>query len=131
MTRDYISGIMHIHDADAFIARAPGAASIKRVPKVPLGIHERWSSDGHDKLYKIVWAVVVDTAGRWLGALVVPSNGMGHLTFIDILGLKFDVLFKECRSNLRLTAGLRLLSYWERSPGPRCPYSSLLPPGCS
>ena len=25
--------------------------------------------------------------------------------------MKFDVLFKECRSSLRLTAGLRLLSY--------------------
>jgi hypothetical protein len=33
------------------------------------------------------------------------------VTFIDILGLKADVFFKECRSNLQLTVGLRLPSY--------------------
>ncbi|PPQ79723.1 hypothetical protein CVT26_016028 [Gymnopilus dilepis] len=89
LKRDFISGVMHIHDADAFLARAPGASSIERFDKVPLGIHERWSCDGHDKLYRIgfpVWAIVDDATGRWLGAWVVPSNRMAEI--IGFLFLK-------------------------------------------
>jgi hypothetical protein len=89
---------MHIHDADGFFARAPGAASIKRVPKVPLGIHERWSGDGHDKLYKIgfpIWAVVDDATGTWLGAWVVPSNRMG-----EIIGYLYLCLVEKYRGEL-------------------------------
>ena len=98
LSRDYISGVMHIHDMEAFLARQPGAASIRRVPKVPLGVHERWSADGHDKLYKIgfpIWAVVDDATGRWLGAWVVPSNQMG-----DIIGYLFLRLVQMYRGEL-------------------------------
>ncbi len=45
--------------------------------KVPIGIHDRWSADGHDKLNHIgfpIWAIVDDATGKWLGAWVVPSN---------------------------------------------------------
>jgi hypothetical protein len=73
---------MHIHDNDAFDEREPAAKRVFRVPKYPIGIHERWSGDGHDKLYKIgfpVWAMVDDATGKWLGAWVVPSNRMGEI----------------------------------------------------
>ena len=86
---------MHLHDADAFLAQAPGAVSIKHVPKVPVGIHEHWSGDGHDKLYKIgfpIWAVVDDATGRWLGAWVVPSNRMG-----DLIGYLYLCLVEKYR----------------------------------
>jgi hypothetical protein len=73
---------MHIHDDDAFRARDPTAKRIIRFAKVPVGIHERWAGDGHDKLYKIgfpIWAIVDDATGKWLGAWVVPSNRMGDI----------------------------------------------------
>ena len=73
---------MHIHDNDAFNEREPTTKRVFRVPKHPIGIHERWSGDGHDKLYKIgfpVWAMVDDATGKWLGAWVVPSNRMGEI----------------------------------------------------
>ena len=37
------------------------------VKKYPIGIHQRWSADGHDKLYKIgfpIWAIVDDARTR-------------------------------------------------------------------
>jgi len=72
-----VSQIMHAHDAEGFEKRKPDAKKIFRVPKVPIGIHDRWAADGHDKLYKIgfpVWAIIDDATGKWLGAWVVPSN---------------------------------------------------------
>src|SRR5882762_6388422 len=59
--RKFVSDIMHIHDNDGFNEREPATKRVFRVPKYPIGIHERWSGDGHDKLYKIgfpVWAMV-------------------------------------------------------------------------
>ncbi|KAF8639055.1 hypothetical protein AX17_001751 [Amanita inopinata Kibby_2008] len=82
LTRDFVSEVMHTHDDSGFQFRDPSAKKIFRVQKVPIGIHERWSGDGHDKLYKIgfpIWAVVDDATGKWLGAWVVPSNRMGHI----------------------------------------------------
>ena len=73
---------MHTHDNDAFASREPTAKRIFRVPKHPIGIHQRWSADGHDKLYKIgfpIWAIVDDATGRWLDAWVVPSNRTGDI----------------------------------------------------
>ena len=73
---------MHIHDNDAFNKHEPAAKHVFRVPKHPIGIHEHWLGDGHDKLYKIgfpVWAMVDDATGKWLGAWVVPSNCMGEI----------------------------------------------------
>jgi hypothetical protein len=72
-----VSEIMHAHEPEGFEKRDPTAKKIFRVPKVPIGIHERWAGDGHDKLYKIgfpIWAIVDDATGKWLGAWVVPSN---------------------------------------------------------
>lgn len=77
--RDMVSDIMHAHDDKGFQTRDPTAKKVSRTPKVPIGIHERWAADGHDKLYKIgfpIWAIVDDATGKWLGAWVVPSNRM-------------------------------------------------------
>ena len=93
LAKNKISRIMHVHDEEAFSARAPGAKRVHRVPKAPIGIHERWSGDGHDKLYRIgfpIWAVVDDATGKWLGAWVVPSNRMG-----DIVGYLFLCLVER------------------------------------
>ena len=82
LPRDYIADTMHTHDAAGFIKRDPTAKRIHREPKVPLGINERWSADGHDKLNGIgfpVWAIVDDAVGKWLGVWVVPSNRLGHI----------------------------------------------------
>ncbi|KAF8812040.1 hypothetical protein BYT27DRAFT_7221251 [Phlegmacium glaucopus] len=67
LTRDFISDVMHIQDEDG---------------KNPVGIHERWSGDGHDKLNSIgfpIWAVVDDATSKWLGGWVVPSNRLGTI----------------------------------------------------
>ncbi|KAF8445060.1 hypothetical protein L210DRAFT_3611184 [Boletus edulis BED1] len=69
LTRQFVSDVMHMHAPEGF-------------DKLPVGIHERWAGDGHDKLYKIgfaIWAVVDDATSRWLGAWVVPSNRMGEI----------------------------------------------------
>jgi hypothetical protein len=82
LLRDYVTDTMRTHDAAGFIKRDPTAKRIHREPKVPLGINERWSADGHDKLNGIgfpVWAIVDDAVGRWLGIWVVPSNRLGHI----------------------------------------------------
>jgi hypothetical protein len=71
---------MHLHAPEGFDLREPTAKKILRFPKVPIGIHEQWSGDGHDKLYSIgfpVWAVVDDATGKFLGSWIVPSNRMG------------------------------------------------------
>ncbi len=82
LPRAVVSSIMHDHNPDGFVQRGPNAKKVLRVPKNPIGINERWSADGHDKLYKIgfpVWAVVDDATARWLDAWVVPSNRMGDI----------------------------------------------------
>jgi hypothetical protein len=87
--KPFISDIMHIYAPDGFEKREPGAKRILRVRKAPLGIHERWAADGHDKLYSIgfpVWAIVDDATGKWLGAWVVPSNWLAQIVsylFLD------------------------------------------------
>ncbi|KAM6499101.1 hypothetical protein JOM56_004609 [Amanita muscaria] len=82
LTQDFVSKVMHTHDGDAFAGREPTAKRIFRVKKYPIGIHEHWAADGHDKLYKIgfpIWAIVDDATGKWLGAWVVPSNRTGNI----------------------------------------------------
>ena len=82
ISSDFISEVMHTHDREAFATREPTAKRIHRVKKHPIGIHQRWSADGHDKLYKIgfpIWAIVDDATSKWLGAWVVPSNRMGNV----------------------------------------------------
>ncbi|KAG6852321.1 hypothetical protein C0991_000860, partial [Blastosporella zonata] len=80
--RKFIEDVMHDYDNEGFELREPTAKRVFRVKKFPIGIHHRWSADGHDKLYKIgfpVWAIVEDASSRWLGAWVVPSNRTGNI----------------------------------------------------
>ncbi|KAJ2918367.1 hypothetical protein MD484_g2022, partial [Candolleomyces efflorescens] len=80
--RRVVDSIMHTHHPEGFFARGPNAKRIFRVKKIPVGIHEKWAADGHDKLSKIgfpIYAIVDDATGRWLGAWVVPNNRLGHV----------------------------------------------------
>jgi hypothetical protein len=91
LTRDFISEVMHAIDPNGFEDRDPGSKKILRIPKVPIGIHERWSGDGHDKLYSIgfpIWAVVDEATSRWLDGWVVPSNRLANVIgylFLDLV----------------------------------------------
>ncbi|KAJ7015904.1 hypothetical protein C8F04DRAFT_1170026 [Mycena alexandri] len=72
---------MHVHDPAGFDGREPTAKKIFRVPKHPVGIHQRWAGDGHDKLYKIgfpVYAWVEDGSSLILGAWICPSNRLAN-----------------------------------------------------
>ena len=104
LTRDFVSETMHIHDDLGFTFRDPSSKKIFRVKKVPIGIHERWAGDGHDKLYRIgfpVWADVDDATAKWLGAWIVPSNRMGHivaylyLCLVELFGGEFVLSFSR------------------------------------
>lgn len=73
---------MHMHDDEGFELREPSSKRVLRVPKYPLGIHQRWAADGHDKLYKIgfpIYGIVDDATSKWLGAWVVPNNRLGDV----------------------------------------------------
>jgi hypothetical protein len=94
LSRDFISEVMHTFDPKGFDHREPGSKKTVRVKKNPLGIHERWAGDGHDKLYSIgfpIWGVVDDASSRWLGAWVVPSNRMGSVVAYIFLCLVEDI----------------------------------------
>jgi hypothetical protein len=78
--RHQVRNIMRLHEPEGFERRTPGSKKIRRTPVVALGIHERWSADGHDKLYSIgfpIWAVVDFGSEKILGGWVVPSNRLG------------------------------------------------------
>ena len=73
---------MHEFKAEGFDHCEPRAWKILHIAKNPVGIHEHWAGDGHDKLYSIgfpIWAIVDDATSKWLGAWVVPSNRMGNI----------------------------------------------------
>lgn len=98
LPRDFISDVMHTHDNKGFTFHDPSSKKIFQVAKVPIGIHERWAGDGHEKLYKIgfpIWAVVDDTTGKWIGVWVIPSNRMGYiigylfLCLVELFGGKY------------------------------------------
>ena len=98
LTRDYVSEIMHTHDTDGFKKRDPTSKRINRFPRVPLGIHEQWAGDGHNKLYSIgfpIWAVVESGSGKWLGAWVVLSNRTG-----DTIAYLFLCLVEKMGGNI-------------------------------
>jgi hypothetical protein len=93
-----VSSVMHAHNPGGFTKRGPNAKKILRFPKNLVGINERWSADGHNKLYRIgfpVWAVVDDATARSLAAWVIPSNRMGdiivylYLSLIEKMGSMF------------------------------------------
>ena len=82
LSQDFVSNIMHTHNEEGFRMCDPTLKCILRVIKTNIGIHERWSGDGHDKLYSIgfpIWAVVDKATTKWLGAWVVPSNRLGDV----------------------------------------------------
>ena len=82
LPRAFVTETMKTHASRGFEKRNPGSRRIVRTQKVPLGIHERWSCDGHDKLYKIgfpVYGMVDDGSAKWLDAWVVPSNRFGEI----------------------------------------------------
>jgi len=98
LPQDFVSDIMHTHDNEGFTFCDPSSKKIFQVAKVPIGIHECWAGDGHDKLYKIsflIWAVVDDVTGKWLSAWVIPSNRMGYiigylfLCLVELFGGEF------------------------------------------
>ena len=77
LPRDFVAEMMKVHAPEGFEKRDPGSKHIIRTPKVPIGIHERWSCDGHDKLNKIgfpIYGMVDFGSDRWLDGWVVPSN---------------------------------------------------------
>ena len=139
LTRDFIMDTMQTHDIAGFSKRDPTAKRIHREPKVPLGINERWSADGHDKLYGIgfpIWAMVDDATGKWLDIFVVPSNRMGRtIAYLflcvveDVSGKSFDqlcellelTLLEECHFKPPPIVGQRLLNFMEL----RRPYGEL------
>lgn len=82
LTREFVTNTMRAHDSKGFEKRNPKAKRFHYEPKVPLGINERWSADGHDKLNSIgfpVWAIVDDAVGLWIDCWVVPSNRLGNI----------------------------------------------------
>jgi len=68
---DDVRHVMLQHEPEEFERRDPGAKRIPRNLAVLIGIHERLSGDGHDKLYKIgfpIWAVLDFGSGMYLAS---------------------------------------------------------------
>ncbi|KAG6808530.1 hypothetical protein H0H92_003824 [Tricholoma furcatifolium] len=115
LPRDYVRNVMHTHEPETFAKRAPSAKKIHREKKYPIGIHQRWSADGHDKLYRIgfpIWALADDATSKWLGAWVVPSNRTGAIvaylvleTIIKFRGLPLQ-LTTDCGSETTIIYGI-------------------------
>ena len=118
LSRDFVSDIMHTHDEEGFTMRDPSSKRIIRVIKSNIGIHERWSGDGHDKLYSIgfpIWAVVDEATTKWLGAWVVPSNRLGDVVgYLCLLliekfgGMSIPSLLFHTAHQFRFIAGMPL-----------------------
>ena len=139
LTHNFVMDTMQTHDIAGFLKRDPTAKCIHREPKVPLGINEWWSADGHDKLYGIgfpIWAMVDDATGKWLDIFVVPSNRMGRTIaylFLALWKMLVVSLFNQLCESLELTlleechfkpppiVGQRLLNFMEL----RRPYGEL------
>lgn len=116
LPRAFIASTMKVHAPEGFEMRNPGSRKIIRVKKIPIGIHDRWSCDGHDKLYKIgfpVYGFVEDGVGFWLDAWVVPSNrfaiviGYLFLCVVEKYGGIPIQLTTDCGSETTLAFGLQ------------------------
>lgn len=70
---------MHVQDNEGFQLHEPSAKKIHCIRKNPVGIHECWSGDRHNKLYKIGFPIVDDATGKWLAGWVIPSNRLGFI----------------------------------------------------
>lgn len=98
--RRVVADVMHRYYPDGFAQRAPGGKQIRRVAKHPLGPHERWSCDGHDKLNSIgiqIYSIVDDATGKRLGQWVVPNNREKA-----VIAYLYLSLVLECGSELNL-----------------------------
>jgi hypothetical protein len=92
--RRIVDEVMHSFYPDGFVRRAPGAKRIIRSNMHPLGPHERWSCDGHDKLNVIgmqIYSIVDDATGRRLGQWVVPNNRQ-----CEVIAYLYLTLVMEC-----------------------------------
>ncbi|PPQ86894.1 hypothetical protein CVT24_000283 [Panaeolus cyanescens] len=106
---------MHLFAPDGFSKREPGARQILRVPKTPIGIHEPWAADGHDKLNKIgfpIWALVDDATGKWLGAWIVPNNRDPNI--VSYCFLETVLKYKGYRLRVREVRERETTVDWER-----------------
>ncbi|KAG6875105.1 hypothetical protein C0992_005191, partial [Termitomyces sp. T32_za158] len=116
LPRDFVHQVMKIHNPEGFEKRNPSARKIIRHPKVPLGIHDRWSCDGHDKLYKIgfpIYAFVDEATELWLFGDIAPSNRhnviIGYLSLCCVEehgGIPIQ-LCTDCESETTLLYGLQ------------------------
>ncbi|TFK59237.1 hypothetical protein BDN72DRAFT_906048 [Pluteus cervinus] len=87
LTKNFVSSVMFDHDPAGFAHRDPTSKKIHRVAKTNIGVNERWSADGHDKLAKIgfpIWAIVDDATGKWLGAWVVPMTTVWAMSLLIV-----------------------------------------------
>ncbi|KAG6836604.1 hypothetical protein H0H93_006154 [Arthromyces matolae] len=116
LPREFVAETMRAHRPEGFDRRNPTARKILRHPKVPTGIHERWSCDGHDKLYKIgfpIYGFVDEATGLWLYADIAPSNrqniivGYLFLCCIEKWGGIPEQLSTDCGSETTLLHGLQ------------------------
>ncbi|KAG6893435.1 hypothetical protein C0992_009979, partial [Termitomyces sp. T32_za158] len=116
LPRAFVRETMRMHDPHGFEKRNPSARKIVRHPKAPLGIHERWSCDGHDKLYKIgfpIYGFVDEATGFWLYADIAPSNrhnliiGYLFLCCVEEHGGIPIQLCTDCGSETTLLYGLQ------------------------
>jgi hypothetical protein len=88
---DFISKVMHDHNAASFQQRQPYAKKILRFPKHPLGPNERWASDGHNKTKAIgfpIYAFLDDATSKYLGVYIVPDNRNANIVtfcFLDVV----------------------------------------------
>ncbi|KAG6867654.1 hypothetical protein C0993_012673, partial [Termitomyces sp. T159_Od127] len=77
LPHEFVCETMKTHNSEGFERQNPSAWKILCHSKVPLRIHERWSCNGHDKLYKIgfpIYGFVDEATGTWLYAGIAPSN---------------------------------------------------------
>ncbi|KAK6974879.1 hypothetical protein R3P38DRAFT_2583362 [Favolaschia claudopus] len=93
LPKSLVAYIMHLHAPEGFAAREPTAKKIFRVPKYPVGSDQRWSGDGHDKLYKIgfpLYGYCDDATAMGLQYRICPSNRYGKAVLYIWLDLVED-----------------------------------------
>jgi hypothetical protein len=89
---DFISEIVHAFILEALTLGNPDPR--RQINKNPVGIHECWAGDGHDKLYPVgspIWGVVDDVSSRWLGAWIMLDKHMGSVVASIFLSLIEDI----------------------------------------
>ncbi len=118
LPRDSVLDVIHIFAPDGFAAREPGSHRILRVSKAPIGIHERWAADGHNRLNEIgfpIWATVDDATSKWLGTWVVPNNRVGNIVpyffLVVVEEWHSEFLCQAYHYSSHRTVGLKLLLY--------------------